>query len=99
MAWTKTMYIAAMAALSVTGFLHPTQATWPYLQVYPPVNSSDGRTPLHFALMMSFGGDYTTVGAVPAVQIALDYINSQSSILPGYTLHYTLTDSLVNVQV
>ena len=70
---------------------------WPYLQVYPPVNGSDGRTPLYFALMLSFGGDYTSVGALPGVQIALDYINSQPDILPGYSLHYTLTDSQVRV--
>ena len=68
---------------------------WPYLQVYPPVNESDGRTPLYFALMLSFGGQFTSVGALPGVQIALDYINSQPDILPGYCLHYTLTDSQV----
>lgn len=97
MAWIKTICIVVMTAVAVTGSLQPTQATWPYLQVYPPVNETDERTPLYFALMMSFGGAYTTVGAVPAVQIALDYINSHPSILPEYTLHYTLTDSLVNV--
>ena len=66
----------------------------PYLQTYP---KTDGRTPLHFALMLSFGGDYTSIGALPGVQIALDYINNEPSILPGYTLHYTLTDSQVHV--
>lgn len=70
----------------------------PYLQVYPPVNASDDRIELHFALMLSFGGDYTSIGALPGVQIALDYINSQTSILPGYTLHYTLTDSQVEYE-
>jgi gamma-aminobutyric acid type B receptor len=43
--------------------------------------------------MLSFGGDYTSIGALPGVQIALDYINNEPSILPGYSLHYTLTDS------
>ena len=69
---------------------------WPYLQIYPPVNESDSRTPLYFAVVLSFGGDYTTIGSLPGLQIALDYINSQPSILPGYTLHYTLSDSQVN---
>ena len=68
---------------------------WPYLQVYPPLDHSDNRTQLFFALMLSFGGDYTSIGALPGVQIALDYINSEPSILPGYSLHYTLTDSQV----
>ena len=68
---------------------------WPYIQVYPPVNESDSRTPLYFALMLSFGGQLTSARALPGVQIALDYINSQPDILPGYSLHYTLTDSQV----
>ena len=68
---------------------------WPYLQIYPPVNETDSRTPLYFAVVLSFGGDYTSIGALPGLQIALDYINSHPSILPGYTLHYTLTHSQV----
>lgn len=67
----------------------------PYLQIYPPVNEADGRIPLYFALVLSFGGEYKSNGAIPGVQIALDYINSEPSILPGYSLHYTLTDSQV----
>ena len=68
---------------------------WPYLQIYPPVNETDGRTPLFFAMVLSFGGEFTSIGALPGVQIALDYINGEPSILPGYSLHYTLTDSQV----
>ena len=72
---------------------------WPYLQVYPPVNESDDsapvRAPLYFALVLSSGGQYTSIGALPAVQVALDYVNSQPDILPGYSLHYTLSDSQV----
>ena len=68
----------------------------PYLQIYPPVNDGDGRTPLHFALALSLSEiNYKSIGALPGVQIALDYINSEPSILPGYSLHYTLTDSQV----
>ena len=66
-----------------------------YLQEYPRINHTDGRKPLYFALMLSRGGDYTSIGALPGVQIALDYINSQPFILPDYSLHYTLTDSQV----
>ena len=72
---------------------------WPYLQVYPAVNESDGHTPLYFALMLSFGGDFKSIGALPGVQIALDYINSEPSLLPGYSLHYTLTDSQVGIYI
>ena len=92
------VYLVMLGAAAIV--LQPTKGTvsespWPYLQVYPEVDENDGRTPLYFALMLSFGGDYTTIGALPAVQIALDYINREPSILPGYSLHYTLTDSQV----
>ena len=73
---------------------------WPYyLQVYPGTDPS-GETSvelksLYFALMMSFGGDYRSSGTIPGVQVALDQINKDPTLLPGYQLHYTLTDSQV----
>ena len=54
-----------------------------------------GSKSLYFALMMSFGGEYKSSGAIPGVQVALDKINNDSTLLPGYKLHYTLTDSRV----
>ena len=90
-ALTLAISLALLQATQASSF-----SPWPYLQIYPPVNESDGRTPLYFAHMLSFGGDnYRSVGALPGTQLALDYINSQPSILPGYSLHYTLTDSQV----
>lgn len=87
----------------------PAQDPWPYPPVYPSpgppppdlpapanCNASRGRAPLYFALMLSFEGEFTSADALPGVQIALDYVNNQPSILPGYTLHYTLTNSRVN---
>ena len=67
-----------------------------YLQIYPPIiNSTDSRTPLTFALLMSFEGVITS-GAVAGVQVALDTINNDPGFLPGYSLHYALSDSRVN---
>ena len=78
------------------------QSPWPYyLQVYPGNDPSEEAavapplTSLYFALMMSFGGDFKTAGAIPGVQVALDQINGDTTLLPGYKLHYTLTDSQV----
>ena len=98
MAWQKSrrLLCAVLGAISALQAVRASSLTpWPYLQVYPPVNESDGRTPLYFALMLSFGGQFASIGALPGVQIALDYVNSQPDILPGYSLHYTLTDSQV----
>ena len=86
-----TGHVLLQAGDSVTS----SSRRWPYLHIYPRVNDTDARTPLYFALVLSFGGDYTSIGALPGIQVALDYINNDLSLLPGYTLHYTLTDSKV----
>ena len=65
---------------------------------YPPLNESGGLRPLVFGLIMSFGGNIDSSGAVPGVRVALDRINSDSSLLPGYYLHYALSDSQVYEQ-
>lgn len=86
---------AIVVAVVPPATLATSSSRWPYIQIYPPVNESDSRTPLHFAVALTFGGAYTSIAALPGVQIALDYINNHPSILPGYTLHYTLTYSEV----
>ena len=68
----------------------------PYHQIYPPLNGTDDRTPLFISVVLAFGGERVSHGALPGVQIALDYINREPSILPGYSLHYTLTHSEVS---
>lgn len=71
-----------------------------FRQVWPEVEpSSDGNTKhIFFGLMMSFGGDFRSHGAVPAVQVALKLINEDRDLLPGHTLHYTLLDSQVAIK-
>ena len=79
----------------------------PYLEVYPPVDLSQNQLdcvpetnrtcPLYIALSMSFGGEYFSGGIVPGVQYALDQINADPDLLAGYSLHYTLTDSEVQL--
>ena len=68
-----------------------------YLHMYPPVDENDTRTPLYFALLQSFGGQYNGSGAVAGLQVALDRINRDPTLLQGYTLHYTLTDTQVRL--
>ena len=62
---------------------------------YPPLSESRHPKPLVFGLIMSFGGNFDSSGAVPGVRVALDRINNDTSLLPGYTLHYALSDSQV----
>ena len=64
------------------------------LQTYPPT-ARDGTQSLYVAVMQSFSGGWVSAGGVPAIQLALDDINANDSVLPGYTLRYQLTDTKV----
>ena len=68
------------------------------IEVYPStnLNETDTAVPLYLALIMSFGTTFNSSGTVPGVQVALDLINSDPHTLPGYRLHYILTDSQVS---
>ena len=69
-----------------------------FVEVYPAINERVGNgssVPLYFGLMLSLSGDDESSGALAGVQAALDEINSRDDLLPGYSLHYTLTDSKV----
>ena len=63
---------------------------------YPPLRDApSGTSPLVFGLIMSFaGGNVDSSGSIPGVRVALDRINN-NSLLPGYSLHYSLSDSRV----
>ena len=68
--------------------------------IYPELteyasNINNHSVPLYFGLMLSLSGDDQSSGALAGVQAALDEINSRDDLLPGYSLHYTLTDSKV----
>ena len=81
----------------------------PYKHIYPPTDISVDQKacrpepdknvtcPLFIELITSFGGSFVSSGIVPAIQVALDQINSRPDILPGYTLHYALLDSQVSI--
>ena len=60
--------------------------------------TTNSSLPLHFGLMLTLSGDQQSTGALAGVQAALDDINSRNDLLPGYSLHYTLTDSQVKMQ-
>ena len=71
-----------------------------YLEVYPDPRQTEelGRKPLYFALIQSLGGPDSQLdgsGTLAGVKVALDGINNDSSLLPGYSLHYTFANSKV----
>ena len=77
----------------------------PYDDIYPSIDIThdqqtcsvivNGTCPLYIALMVSFGGEYNGRGNIAGVQMALDEINRDTTMLPGYTLHYTLKKTVV----
>ena len=86
--WFVVCLVTTISSSGVEGLDH----------VYPSnVTPGDGRTPLTLGLMLSFSGDYITKGAIPGIQLAVDIING-GSLLPGYRLQYSLTDSQVRLE-
>ena len=98
------MYAVLLAALFLATAVRPAQQSsgevlygGKVFQVYPrPEDAPDETTPLYFALMQSFSGGYVSAGGIPGLMVALDEINSNSTVLPGYSLHYTLSDNAVS---
>ena len=69
-------------------------------EFYPPLNATidSSKRALVFGLIMSFGGQIDSSGTIAGVRVALDRINNKSDLLPGYSLHYALSDSQVRLQ-
>ena len=71
----------------------------PYM--YPSLDSNNTcpnkTTPLYFGLIQSFSASQIDgSGTIAGINVALDEINSNCSLLPGYSLHYTVADSQVS---
>ena len=67
------------------------------LSVYE--RASGTRRQLHFSLVVSFGLDgFNSSGTIPAIDLALEQINTNLMVLPGYELlHTTPRDSEVSL--
>ncbi len=69
---------------------------------YPNINDTNmcnetQRQPLYFGLLMSFDAEqFDGSGAIAGVNVALDRINRNCDLLPGYSLHYTVANSRVS---
>ena len=52
----------------------------------------DNRTELHVAFITSFGGEYDSSIAVPAVRLAVNRINENDTVLSDYKLVVELVE-------
>ena len=59
--------------------------------------AANNTTELYIAYITSFGGQYVSSGTVPAVEMALEEINSRADVLPNYKLSLIVGDSQVAV--
>lgn len=57
-----------------------------FLANLSPVRICEAVIPLRFMFLTAFTGDFDSSGTVPAIEIALERIDQDSSILPGYQL-------------
>lgn len=101
--WLYNVFFLSQIYLAAGQYLGPYKEIYPYVDITKdqqncvpePAPGGNGTCPLYIALMMSFGGDFVSSGVIPGIQLAINQINSDPSILPGYTLHYTLLDDQV----
>ena len=54
---------------------------------------------LTFGLFVSRSGSISLEGVLPAIDMALNKINSNDSVLPGYYLNYGTRDQIIDAMV
>lgn len=57
-------------------------------------NFGNGQQELRVAFITSFEGEFDSSVTVPAVKLAIEEVNRNSSILPGYKLVVELTENM-----
>ena len=50
---------------------------------------SEPNKMIYIAFMTAFSGSFVSSGAIPAVDLAIERVNQNSSLLKGYVLNYT----------
>ena len=51
---------------------------------------------IHIAFMTAYSGSFVSSGAIPAVKLAIERVNNDSSLLQGYKLNYS---KILNTEV
>lgn len=57
------------------------------------------KEPLHIAYFTTFDGSFVSLGSIPAVNMALETINADDGVLPGYNLTYGESIYIINVSL
>ena len=98
MAFVRNVIIFQFLALAAFIQVNRGSQSGSYLDIYPKsakITLKNKSSALYFGLMLSLSSDDQSSGTLAGVQAALDEVNSRDDLLPGYSLHYTLTDSKV----
>ena len=93
--------LAALAALSPYDLLLSEAAIYPALDDVASGSGDSDEKSLYVGLIESYDPNARdeqlgAVGTVVGTEIALDHINANESMLPGYRLHYNFVNSQVS---
>ena len=91
-----------LAAIIITGAERA--AIYPVVDYESQSQSEDGKVPLYVGLIQSYDpsspdAQLDSTGTIVGTEIALDHINEDESMLPGYRLHYSFVGSPVRVRI
>ena len=90
------MNFSLLISLSLTLVSQRVRLATAAYDVEQPYPQRDSRVPLYFSLIQSFSGQYISAYSLPGLQLALDLINNDTTLLPGYSLHFIFTDAPVS---
>ena len=65
----------------------------------PSCGNAATKVPLHIAYFTTFDGSFVSLGSIPAVDMALETINADDRVLPGYNLTYGESIYIINVSL
>ena len=83
-----TMSLAYLVVVLLVAGHKPVTATGDW-NISCDFKDGDMRKTLYFAFMTTFSGSFVSSGTIPAVDLAIERINNDSSILQNYKLNCT----------
>ena len=81
--------LAPLLVLTVVCDLSGQRALSQSIQNCSNATVSEPNEMIYIAFMTAFSGSFVSSGAIPAVDLAIERVNQNSSLLKGYVLNYT----------